>query len=99
MNVGFELLELFLLRHAEMLLFVDDQQSETCEADILGEQRVRPDDDVYATLGELLFALARVFGGDQPGQLRGPQPHPRTTLFETPEGVALLARVRPPHDN
>jgi len=37
MHIGFELLQLFLLRDNEMLLLVDDQQPEMREPDILSE--------------------------------------------------------------
>ena len=45
-DIGLELLQLLLLRDAEMLLLVDDQEPEMGEPDILGEQRVGADDDV-----------------------------------------------------
>ena len=48
-------------------------KAEMREADILGEQRVRADDDVDLALGELLLDLVRLLGGDQPRQLRDPQ--------------------------
>ncbi len=51
MHVGLELLQLLLLRDAEMLLLVDDQQPEMGEADILGQQRVGADDDVDPAVG------------------------------------------------
>ena len=66
MDIGLELLQLFLLRDAEMLLLVDDQQPETSEPHILGEQRVGADDDVEAALGQFFFDVAGVLGGDQP---------------------------------
>ena len=45
-DVGAHLLDAFLVLHAEPLLFVDDEQPEVLELDVLGEQAVRPDDDV-----------------------------------------------------
>ena len=69
MDVGLELLQLFLLRDAEMLLLVDDQQAEMGEAHVLGEQRVGADDDVDPAVGQLLLDLARLLGRDQPRQL------------------------------
>ena len=62
MDVGLELLQFFLLCDAEMLLLVDDEQSEMGEPDVLGEQRVRPDDDVEQAFDELFFDRARVLG-------------------------------------
>ena len=81
-DVGLELLQLLLLRHAEMLLLVDDEEPEMGEPDILGEQRVGADDDVEPAVGELLFDLARVLGGDQPRQLRNAQRQPGKALGE-----------------
>ena len=46
MDVGAQLLQPLLVRDAEMLLLVDDQQAEILELDALGQQRVRADDDV-----------------------------------------------------
>ena len=47
MHVGLQLLQLLLLRDAEMLLLVDDQEAEMlAKCDILGEQRVGADHDV-----------------------------------------------------
>jgi hypothetical protein len=41
-----ELLEFFLLLHAEALLLVDDDEAEVLEFDVLREQPVRADDDI-----------------------------------------------------
>ncbi len=73
MDVGLELLQLLLLRDAEMLLLVDDQEAEMGELDVFCEQRMRPDDDVEQAFGELLLDRPRVLGGDQPRQLADPQ--------------------------
>ena len=45
------LLDALLVRDAEALLFVDDQQSEIAELDVLREQPVRADEDVEASAG------------------------------------------------
>src|SRR5665213_4336646 len=50
MDVAFERLELFLLRDAEMLFFVDDEQPEILEGDAFAKQRVCADDDVDASI-------------------------------------------------
>ena len=57
-----ELLDLLLVRDAEALLFVDDEQAEVAEDDVLRQQPVRADDDVDLPGGEigqrlLLFLL------------------------------------------
>ena len=51
-DVGLQRLQLFFVGDAEMLLLVDDQQSEVGELDALGEQGVGADDDVDAAVGE-----------------------------------------------
>ena len=45
-DVDAHLAQLLLLRDAEAVLLVDDQQPEVLEPDVLREQAVRPDDDV-----------------------------------------------------
>ena len=45
------------MRHAETLLFVDDQQAEVLEQDVLRQQPVRADDDVDLAGGEILDDL------------------------------------------
>ena len=46
-----------------MLLLVDDEEPQIGEPNVLGEQRVRPDNDVEPPVGELLLDRARLFGG------------------------------------
>ena len=59
MHIGLELLQPLLLRDAEMLLLVDDQQAEMLEArSTLASSACVPIDDVDAALGELLLDLA-----------------------------------------
>ena len=45
-------LELLLVRDAEMLLLVDDQQRQVLEFDVLAEQRMRADHDIDAAVRE-----------------------------------------------
>ncbi len=69
------------MRHTEALLFVDDQQPEVLELDVLGEQPVRADDDVDLAGGEvfddLILLLLRaeaahhVDGDRKPGEAFG----------------------------
>ena len=47
------LLDLLLVRHAEPLLFVDHEQAEIAELDVLRQQAVRADDDVDLAGGEI----------------------------------------------
>ncbi len=46
MHVLAQLLEPLLVRDAEVLLFVDDEQAEPRKLDLLAEQRMRADDDI-----------------------------------------------------
>jgi len=55
MDLGAQLLELFLVGHAEMLLFVDDHKTEIAELDGLAEQRVSADHDVDAALDQFFL--------------------------------------------
>ena len=54
MDVGAQLLERFLVRDAEALLFVDDDKAESLELRGLAEDRVGADDDVHRPVGERL---------------------------------------------
>ena len=47
-----QLLQPLLVLDAEMLLLVDDQEPEVAEFHVLGEQRMRADDDVDAAVGQ-----------------------------------------------
>ena len=58
MHFGAQLLQLLLVRDAEMLLLVDDQQAEVLELDALAEQRMRADHDIDLAVRQPLFGLA-----------------------------------------
>ena len=88
MHVGLELLQLFLLRDAEMLLLVDDQEAEMGKAHVLGQQRVGADDDVEAAVGQLLLDRARLLRRDQPRQLGDPHRQPGEALAKAAEVLA-----------
>ena len=65
---GLELLDLLLVADAEALLLVDDEQAEVLEADVLGQEPVRADEDVDEALAAVLddgLLLARRL---EPGQ-------------------------------
>ena len=53
-----QLLDLLLVRDAEALLLVDDQQAEIAELDVLRQQPVRADDDVDLAGGEIRRAIS-----------------------------------------
>ena len=59
MHLGAQLLQPLLVRNAEMLLLVDDQQAEIPELDRLAEQRMGADDDVDRAVGDPLLDLRR----------------------------------------
>ena len=83
MHIGLQLLQLLLLRDAEMLLLVDDQEPEMGEPDILGEQRVRADRRCRCVPSASSFLTSRaILGGDQPRQLRDPHRQPGEALGE-----------------
>ena len=58
MHFGAQLLEPFLMRDAEMLLLVDDDQPEILELDVFAEKRMGADDDIDTAFGDPFFALA-----------------------------------------
>ena len=62
MHVGLQPLQPFLMRDAEMLLLVDDDQAEIAEGDALRQQRMRADHDIDVAARELLLGLLRVLG-------------------------------------
>lgn len=68
MNVGLERLQPFLVRHAEPLLLVDDDEAQPLELDILGEQRMGADDDVDIARGRAVLDLLRLARGDEAGK-------------------------------
>ena len=53
-----EFLELLLVRHAEALLLVDDDEAEILEAHVAGDQAVGADDDVDRAVGEACDGVA-----------------------------------------
>ena len=65
---GAQLLQLLLLRDAEALLLVDDDEAEVLEGDVLREDPVRPDDDVERPLGEAAGDLLLLFRVPEAGE-------------------------------
>ena len=58
-HLGAQRLQLFLLSHAEAMLFVDDDQAQVLEVHILLDQLVRADDDIDFTLNQALQRFGR----------------------------------------
>ena len=82
-------LQPLLVRDAEMLLLVDDEQAEVLEFDGLAEQRVRADHDVDCAVGELLLGLRQFLAGHQSRGLRDVD---REAAKALGEGLHVLAR-------
>ncbi len=70
MHLGAQLFQLLLVRDAEMLLLVDDDEAEVLELDGLAEERVGADDDVDVAFGEAFLCLRQFLRRDQPRGLR-----------------------------
>ena len=66
------------------------------EAHILGQQRVRADDDLDLAVGEFGLDLLRLLGGDHARELRDAHRQPGEALAETAEVLARQQRGR--HD-
>ena len=68
-HVFFERLQLFLMRHAEALLLIHDNQPQILELDILGENPMRPNQNfgiaLFDILQTLLLLLRRTETGEQ----------------------------------
>ena len=84
-HLGLELLEALLVRHAEALLLVDDDQPEVAEADVLAEQAVRADDDVHAARGQPGQRLLLLGAGHEARQRADRDGVGRETLAEGDE--------------
>ena len=89
MHLGAQLLELLLVRDAEMLLLVDDQQAEVLEGDALAEQRMGADHDVDAAVGDAFFHPRQLGAGDE---ARGLADLHREAAEAIGEGLGVLAR-------
>ena len=69
-NPAAQLPDALLVRHAEPLLLVDDQQAEVAEPDILRQQPVRPHHEVHPAGGELSNDVLLLFSTDEPAEKR-----------------------------
>src|ERR1041384_2357368 len=68
-SIRAQALEPFLVRHAEVLLLVDDHQAEVLELDGLAEQRVGADHDIDLAVGDALLYAAQLRRRHQPRRL------------------------------
>ncbi len=86
-DIHFELTEFLLDRHAELLLFVDDEQAEVFESDVLAQNAVRADKDIHFSLGKALDGSLCLSGGTGTAQII----HPAGQAFQTfLEGLEML---------
>ena len=67
-DIGAQLLQPLLVRDAEMLLFVDDQQPEILKPDALGQKRMGADDDIRRAFGNALAGERRIARRDKARQ-------------------------------
>ena len=58
MDLGAHLLQLFLVGNAEVLLLVDDDETEVLELDGLAKERMGADDDVDGAFGKAFLTRA-----------------------------------------
>ena len=89
MHFGAQLLQSLLMRDAEMLLFVHDNQAEILEFDIFAEKRMGADDDVDGALGEPVLHFGELGRGDEP---RGLREIDRIAAQAFAESLEVLAR-------
>ncbi len=61
MHVRLQFLQPLLVLNAEMLLFIDDEQTEILEFDRVAEQRMRADDNIDRSFFQSLLAAASSF--------------------------------------
>ena len=74
------------LHDAETVLLVDDRQAQLTELDRFLDQRVRADDEVQRTAGELGLCFSSFFGRRRPGQER----HAESRRLEQPADVDVM---------
>ena len=89
MHVRLDRFQPFLVRNAEMLLLIDDQQAKLGKLDRLRQQRMGADNDVDNAVRDALADLGGFLGGDHPRQLRHLD---RQSLEAGREGAKMLPR-------
>ena len=62
MDVGSQLLEAFLVRHAEVLLLIDHEQTQVPEGQFIRQQGMGADNDVHLPVRQRLARYRRVLG-------------------------------------
>lgn len=67
-HIRFQLLQLLFMRYAKPLLFIDDQQAQIFEHQILGQYPMGPDHDVHRALPDPLDRLVLLLAAAEPAQ-------------------------------
>ena len=96
-DVMLDFLEALLVRHAEMLLLVDDKQTQIAEADRFGKQCVGADDDIDAAILEALLDGLEFGGRNEARRLPHADGQTREALGKRLEVLAGEKRGR--HDD
>ena len=82
MDIGAQLLELFLVRHAEPLFLVHDYEPKVLEIGRFGQDGMRADNDVHIARSQLLARLLRFLARHKPRQATDIQGEAGKALFE-----------------
>ncbi len=86
-HLGAQLFELLFVAHAKALLFVDDQQPQILEGDVLAQQTVGADDQVHLAAEQALDHLLLLVGGAETAEHFDPNGEGGQT---TAEGAMVL---------
>ena len=89
MHLGAQLLQALLMADAEMLLLVDDDETEILKIHALAENSVRPDQNIDAALAKFFLGVARLGGADH---ARQPPDSDGQALEALREILVVLAR-------
>ena len=93
-HVRAQLLQLFLVGHAETLFLVDDHEAQILELGRLGEDRVGADHDVHRAVGQRIARLAAFLGRNEPAEPPDLEREAREAFGEMLEMLAREQRGR-----
>ena len=88
MHIGAQFFQALFMLDAEMLFFINDQQTKITELDLSGEQSMGADNNIDAAFGQLLFGLFQFLSSDKP---RGMGDLQRQTFEAFDEILVVLA--------
>ena len=89
MHVRLQFLQPLLVLDAEMLLFIDDEQTEILELDRVAEQRMRADDNIDSSFFQPFLGSSKLLRADK---TRGMGKIDRQAMEALREGLEMLAR-------